>query len=134
MKIIRDLLNYLFGPTADVGNTLAMLQETVNQIKDRVSSTPPLLSTILNPGEKVYHMLRTVNGDEHVASVIWNTETNRLLSEDLEAQIEFDSLSAFGEHHYKTVSNNRKTASCRGYKECYVIRDGRRYQMYELLP
>jgi hypothetical protein len=134
MKIIRDLLNYLFGGSGDVGNTLAMLQQTVNQIKDRVSSTPPLLSTILNPGEKVYHMLRTTNGDEHVMSVTWNTETNRLLSEDLEAQMEFDSLSAFGEHHYKTVSNTRKTVNCRGYKECYVIREGRRYQMYELLP
>ena len=144
-QIITDIWKYLFpGHTHPLYDTLSELQATVLEIKESVShaqqqsqsQSQPLLSTILNPGEKVFHMLRTADDKEHVDAAIWSNKTNKLtlVSEDIEAQTEFDSLSAFGEHHYKMVANNRKTTFCRGYKECYVVRDGKRYQMYELLP
>jgi hypothetical protein len=80
-------------------------------------------------------MLRTTNNDEHVATAEWDAPSNRLRSlDDLEAGQEFDNLSAFGEFHYKTTANNRKSTACKGFKECYVIREGKRIQLYELLP
>jgi len=133
--IITNLLKYLFPEhksSLSLYTTLLDLQATMLQIKESVHSPPPLLSTILNPGEKVFHMLRTTDDKEHVASAVW--QSNRLVSEDIEDRAEFDSLSAFGEYHYKMVANNRRSSNCRGYKECYVVRDGKRYQLYELLP
>ena len=141
-QIITEIWKYLFpGHTHPLYDTLSELRATVLEIKESVAAVhvqeqSPLLSTILNPGEKVFHMLRTADDKEHVAAAVWSNHTHKLMlvSEDIEAQTEFDSLSAFGEHHYKMVANNRKTTFCRGYKECYVVRDGKRYQMYELLP
>lgn len=151
-QIITEIWKYLFpGHTHPLYETLSELRATVLEIKERVAGKadvgkadavaggpppPVLLSTILNPGEKVFHMLRTAEDREHVAAAVWSDPAHKLtlVSEDIEAQTEFDSLSAFGEHHYKMVANNRKTTFCRGYKECYVVRDGKRYQLYELLP
>ena len=115
--------------------TLQDLQQAISSLHERLSSPPPLLNSILNPGEKVFHMLRTTDNSEHVATTEWHQETQRLrLLDDLEAGHEFDNLSAFGEYHYKNTPNNRRSTSCKGYKECYVIRDGKRIQLYELLP
>jgi len=136
-QIIADLLKYLFPEhksSSSLHTTLEELHATVLQIKASVHAPPPLLSTILNPGEKVFHMLRTTDDKEHVASAVWHSRTNLLISEDIEDRTEFDSLSAFGEYHYKMIANNRRSSNCRGYKECYVVRDGKRYQLYELLP
>ena len=135
-QIIAEIWKYLFpGHTHPLYDTISELRATVLEIKE-AQAVPTLLSTILNPGEKVFHMLRTADDKEHVAAAVWSAKTHKLtlVSEDIEAQTDFDSLSAFGEHHYKMIANNRKSSNCRGYKECYVARDGKRYQLYELLP
>ena len=141
MSFLYRLYSLLFPdedaaePKNPLYHTIQELQRAIVGLQERLTKPPPLLNTILNPGERVYHMLRTVDNEEHVASAEWVSETQTLRSlDDVEAGDMFTNLSAFGEHHYKTTPNNRKSTSCKGFKECYVIREGKRIQLYELLP
>lgn len=141
MSFLHRIYSLLF-PDEDISEsknplfqTLQELQRAIASLHERLASPPPLLSSILNPGEKVYHMLRTTENEEHVTTAEWLQETQKLrLLDDIEAGHEFDNLSTFGEYHYKTTPNNRRSTACKGFKECYVIRDGKRIQLYELLP
>jgi hypothetical protein len=135
MNLIQRLLLIFFEPdaTSPLHKIIKDLQQSVGIIQKHVTS-PNLLHSVLHPGEKVHHMLRTLDNTEHVASATWDPNKQQLLDDDVESHTTYDSLSAFGSNHYNTVPNSRKSTTCRGFKECYVIRDGKRIQIYELLP
>jgi hypothetical protein len=135
MNLIQRFLSIFFEPdsTSPLHKAIMDLQQSVGLIQKNITA-PNLLSTVLNPGEKVHHMLRTLDNTEHVATASWDPTKQQLVSDDVESQATYDSLSAFGSNHYNAVPNSRKSTTCRGFKECYVIRDGKRIQIYELLP
>jgi len=135
MNFIQRLLSIFFEPdsTSPLHKAIMDLQQSVGLIQKNIT-TPNLLSALLSPGEKVHHMLRTHTNTEHVATASWDPSKQLLVSDDIESYTTYDSLSTFGTNHYTAIPNSRKSTMCRGFKECYVIRDGKRIQIYELLP
>jgi len=135
MNVIKRILSIFFEPdtSSPLHKAIMDLQLSVGLIQKNITA-PNVLSAVLNPGEKVYHMLRTITNTEHVATATWDPNKQQLVDDDIESHTTYDSLSTFGSNHYSTVPNSRKSTACRGFKECYVIRDGKRVQIYELLP
>jgi hypothetical protein len=135
MAFLASLYYYFFG--TETNKSDAPIIKTLLDIKHSISAlrNPNLpisiLQGILYDNEKVYHSYRKENV-ERVSTGYWDQTKLVVRLEDEEAQHEFASLTDFGIYHY--TQNKESNPTCRGFKDCYVIREGRRWQIYELLP